>query len=302
MQHERATGLASMALAVGIAANSILGPLFLGVIRIRESASMETQMLGGELTSLFLAAPLALVAGILWWRGHRLAPAVGIGPAGFAMYTYVQFILVPDYTRYDGNSERFFPLYLVLVMLGGWLVWRAWHELWSVRIANLTSNVADAFGVLLLVVNGAFAIGWIASIVLLMIDGPTAEYQAHATGFWLVRLVDLGFIIPFGLTTGVGLLIRAPWASRNAYALVGTQTLLACAVSGMAIRMWLSNDPGVSATLLAASTTSAVAFMVAYVLLMRTVARSHRVVAPATRVFGRHRSLGLIRSEAIAGD
>jgi len=276
MRRERTTGLASMALGVGIAVNSILGPLMLGVIRFRESANMETQLLGGELTSLYLAAPMAFIAGVLWWRGSRLAPAVGIGPAGYALYTYVQFVLVPDYARYDGNNERFFLLYLALVMVGGWLVWRAWHELWSVRIANLTSTVANAYGVLLLVVNGAFAIAWLASLLLVAIDGPTVEYVEHPTGFWLVRLMDLGFIIPFGVTTGIGLLSRAPWASRNAYAFAGTQALLACAVSGMAIRMWAYNDPASSLALLVVSTISAIALSTAYATLIGTVARSQR--------------------------
>jgi hypothetical protein len=301
MRPERATGIASIALGVGIATNAVLGPLLLGVIRLRESANMETQLLGGELTSLFLAAPIAIVAGVMWWRGSRLAPAVGIGPAGFAMYTYIQFVLVPDYSRYDGNNERFFPLYLALVMLGGWLVWRAWHQLWAGRIANLTSNVADAYGVLLVIVHGAFAVLWIASIVLVMIGGPTPEYHEHPTGFWLVRLMDLGFIIPFAMTTGIGLLCRAPWASRNAYAFAGMEALLACAVSGMALRMWIRQDPGVSPVLLTASITGAVAFTGAYAVLIRTIAGPPRVAPPASRVEDRFRPLALVRREMGVG-
>ena len=286
MRQQRTTGVASMALGLGIAANAILGPLVLGVIRIRESANMETQLLGGELTSLFLAAPIACVAGALWWRGNRLAPVVGIGPAGFALYTYVQFVLVPDYSRYSGNSERFFPLYLALVMLGGWLVWRSWHALWASRIAPIPSGIATLYGGILIALNGAFGLAWIASIMSVMINGPTLEYREHPTAFWLIRLMDLGFIIPFGLTTGSGLLRRAPWATRNAYAFAGTQALLSCAVSGMAIRMWVRDDPAVTPALLAISTVGAVAFMAMYGTLIRTIARtgsrSRRVGDPKT--------------------
>lgn len=179
MRQERMTGMASMALGLGIAANAILGPLVLGVIRLRESASMETQLLGGEITSLFLAAPIACAAGVLWWRGNRLAPALGIGPAGFALYTYVQFVLIPDYSRYAGNNERFFPLYLALVMLGGWLVWRSWHELWAGRIAQITPSVARLYGAMLVALNGAFGLAWIASIGSVIVGRSTVEYQEH---------------------------------------------------------------------------------------------------------------------------
>src|SRR4051794_26922096 len=70
MKRDRVAAGASTLLGIGIAANALLGPLVLGVIRIRESANMENQLLGGELTSLFLAAPLAIVGGLLWWRGN----------------------------------------------------------------------------------------------------------------------------------------------------------------------------------------------------------------------------------------
>ena len=54
MAHNRLAGAASMVLGVGIAANALLGPLVFGVIKLRESANMENQLLGGELTSLLM--------------------------------------------------------------------------------------------------------------------------------------------------------------------------------------------------------------------------------------------------------
>ena len=288
MRPERATGIASMALGVGIATNAGLDPLVLGVIRLRESANIETQLLGGELTSLFLAAPMAIIAGVLWWRGSRLAPAVGIGPAGFAMYTYIQFVLVPDYSRYDGNNERFFPLYLALVMLGGWLVWRSMApalgrtyrqpDVQGRRCVWRTSHHRERS--LRHRVDREHFVGH---------DRRTDDRASreHATGFWLVRLMDLGFIVPFGITTGVGLLCRAPWASRNAYAFAGTQSLLACAVSwGMALLMSGSDtircrQPGHAHGI---DHWCRCVHAAPILVLIRTVARSHRVAAPTSRL------------------
>lgn len=272
MNRDRLAGAASITLGAGIAANAMLGPLALGVIRIRESSAMETQLLGGELTSLFLAAPLAIVAGVLWWRGHPLAPMLAEAPAGFALYMYVQFVLVPDYSRYDGNNERFFALYLVLVILGWSLAWRAWRALGSAQLARPARGLERALGTTLIVVNAAIGLAWVASIARVLAGPPSAEYAEHPTGFWLIRLMDLGFVIPLAIATGIGLVRGAAWATRAAYGFIGVQLLLASAVTGMAIRMWTRGDPTVTLSLLVISTGGAVAIGILSALLLRAAA------------------------------
>ena len=78
--------------------------------------------------------------------------------------------------------------------------------------------------------------------------------------------MDLGFVIPLGSFGRYRLLRRTADADRGAYAFIGTQTLLTCAVAGMAIRMWVRDDPGVTAPLLVVSTGGAAAFILLYVL------------------------------------
>jgi hypothetical protein len=48
------------------------------------------------------------------------------------------------------------------------------------------------------------------------------------------------------------------WAGRWAYSFIGMQTLITCAVAGMAIRMAMNDDPSVTTPLLLVSTTGAV--------------------------------------------
>jgi hypothetical protein len=273
MTRNRLAGAASMVLGAGIAANALLGPLVYGVIKLRESANMENQLLGGELTSLPIAAPMAVAGGILWWRGNALAPFIAIGPAGFALYNYIQFVLVPDYSRDAGNNERFFPLYLTLVILAWALIWRAWNALGRGELAPLGARLSRTVGAMCVLLGSAFALAWLATIAAQLAGASTAEYAEHPTAFWLVRLMDLGFVIPLGLLVGIGLLRRTTGADRGAYAFIGTQTLLACAVAGMAIRMWVRGDPAVTAPLLIISTAGAAAFILLYVLTARTAAR-----------------------------
>lgn len=90
MNRDRLAGAASIAIGIGIAANALLGPLVLGVIRIRDSAAMETQVLGGERRRSFSRAVLTLVGVIasglpVLWLVSALHPSPAwSGPDAFA--------------------------------------------------------------------------------------------------------------------------------------------------------------------------------------------------------------------------
>jgi hypothetical protein len=270
MKPDPLTGLGLLVLGAGIAASAALGPLVLGVIDFRVSEDMENQLLGGEVVSLLVAAPLAAVAGALWLRGHRLAPALAIGPGLYAVYLYVQFILGPEYDRYDGNNEDFFPLYLALIVLGWATALRAWPALDAAGLPSPTTGLRRVLAGLLILLGVLFALAWSASIADVL-DGGTVgqEYEEHPTLFWLVRLMDLAFIIPAALITGVGLLRRAFWSTRLAYTLVGFQTLLVGAVAGMAAVMTVRDDPSADPVFLVATAAITVALAAAYARLLR---------------------------------
>jgi hypothetical protein len=264
MRRQHLAGAATMAVGMAMISNALLGPLAIGAISFHESAGMETQLLGGELTSLFIAGPLAVVAGLLWWRGSPRAPALALGALGYALYTHVQLVLVPDYARYPGNNERFFPLYLLVVMTSWIIGLEAWRALQARPLVAPNHTTARVLGGVLVTMNTGFAFAWWASIASTYVAAPSSAYLEHPTAFWLVRLMDLGFVIPIGIVTGLGLLQRKPWASRLAYAFTGTQMLLACAVAGMALRMWVARDAGMSVGVAMVITSAAAGLVVLY--------------------------------------
>jgi hypothetical protein len=89
---QRIAGFGSIALGAGIAAGAVLGPLGLKVIAFRTSADLENQFVGGEVVSLAVVAPASVAAGVLWLRGHGFAPALALGPALYAVYTYTTVV------------------------------------------------------------------------------------------------------------------------------------------------------------------------------------------------------------------
>lgn len=247
------TGIALLLLGAGMITGVVLGPLVLGAIRFRVSASAENQLLGGDWVTLLVVAPLALLAGVLWLRGHPLAPLLAMSPL-YAAYTYVTFVLGADYDRYPGNNEKAFPLYWLLIVLGWAIALRAWNALGARPLLKPSSGLRRSLAWLLLGVSLLFALAWTRSIATVILGGsPPAGYADDPTLFWLIRLLDLGLVIPAGLVGGIGLLRGAPWSIRPAYALTGFLTPFVASIAGMAIVMAVRHDPAADSVLLVAS-------------------------------------------------
>lgn len=79
------------------------------------------------------------------------------------------------------------------------------------------------------------------------------EYLADPNVFWLLKIMDLGMVIPALVVIGLRVLRRAAWASRAMDPASGWSALLGSSVAGMAVVMQAIGDP-------AGSTTNTVAF------------------------------------------
>src|SRR5688572_2068103 len=111
-----------VSLGVGLALNTILGPLLMGVISYPFTLTVYYETLGLEAVSLVLIAPLAVAAGMLALRGHRAAAVLALGPAGYSVYMLLQYVVGPQYATYQPSIA----FHLVLFVLGAGLVLRAW--------------------------------------------------------------------------------------------------------------------------------------------------------------------------------
>ncbi len=72
------------------------------------------------------------------------------------------------------------------------------------------------------------------------------EYASAPTPFWLVKLMDLGIVVPVAVVTGVGLLREATWARRVTYPFLTGYAVLATSVLSMAVMMLVNDDPDAS--------------------------------------------------------
>jgi hypothetical protein len=263
-----------VALALAMATAAVLGPLVLGVLTYRTSATTLNQALGADAAALVVVAPLTLLAAGLVRRGRVAGAALATGVGVFAIYTYIQVIVGQEYLRLPGNVERFFPLLLAVVVLGEAAVVFGLRAL--PRQLPVARRIERAAGIALLAVAAFLVLGLHLPTMLTAWSDPSAltQYASSPTPFWLVKLMDLGVVVPAAVTTGVGLLRAAPWARRAAYALLTGYDCLAVSVTAMAVLMLVKDDPDASAGL-------AVGFgLVTAVLVALTVALYRPLDAP----------------------
>lgn len=233
-----------IALGLGVATSSLLGPAWLAVIEYHASDGAVRQVVGFDFAALFLVAPASILAGILTLRGHPAGPVIAIGPAAFAVYTFAQLALGADFIRYPGNSEQFFLLDLGLFVLGGMVAIVAWSSIDLDNLPVASPRFDRVIGVILLAAAAFLLVGLHLPQLLQVWRGELTEaYLADPGVFWLVKLMDLGIVVPALIGVGVGLLRHRAWARKAQYAVVGWFALLGSSVAGMAIVMRSAGDP-----------------------------------------------------------
>jgi hypothetical protein len=239
-------GIGLLALSVGLAVNSLLGPFAFGVIRYHFGASMTNQGIGLDAVTLLLVTPVAALAGFLTLRGRLDGPVLGLGPAAFAVYMIPQYVIGPAYDQLPGNNQRFLAFHLAMFVLGVVVFAAAWTAV-SLPLPP-RSRVADRRRMWVMAGVAAFiALRWSPVLVALTSGADAgAAFRDNPTAQLLIALLDLGLVVPAAIAVTIGLWRGAPWARKGAYAVIGWFSLVPVSVAAMAVTMQLRGDPDAS--------------------------------------------------------
>lgn len=276
MSSHRRRGLTAVVLGAGIGLAAAIGPLGAHLIKFRTSAHIENQFIGGEVASLGLVAPAAIVGGVLTARRHRLGPVLSMGPAMYAVYTYTTAIVGQEYARYPGNVERFFPLYAALVAGGAITAVQSWNQIDQRSLPALSDRLRKGLAGTFLSLGGFFALAWAAQIAAVLAGHQSDEYREGPTLFWTIKLLDYGFFIPLLFATGAGLIQRDPRAAKMAYGLAPFATCMIASIGGMGVAMEVNDDPSANLGMLAIFTPIGLALTGLTVALLRNLASGAR--------------------------
>lgn len=235
-----AAGLA--ALAAGLAANTVLGPLVTGVVTYPISESLLNQTLGLEAVSLLVVAPLSVLAAVLVFRGHSLGPVLALPPTGYTAYMFAQYVVGPGYQSYPAVVL----FHLGMFVLGWLLLAAAWGR---IRADSLpaTSRRRERIAAAALFLLAAFTVVRYLGGIGAALTGVELPIPADATAdpamYWAILLLDLGVVVPATVATCVGLLRGAPWARKALYGVVGWYVLVPVSVAAMGVVMLARDDP-----------------------------------------------------------
>lgn len=244
---------------IGAAAVAVLGPLGVGWINYHVSPGAENQIRGGDVAGLALVGPSALAAAWLAARARPGAAALALAPASYGLYMYTQLAITGDLARYDGNSERWFPLFWALVVACASVLVMAGAQLARdpgpaprLRLERITAWY-------LLVVAAFLTLGLhLPGLRDAWRDSPaSAEYLADPVVFWTVKLMDLAYVVPLVVAVAWGLLLHRGWARKLLAPVVGWSALLASSVAGMGLTMYVTDTAGASLGLAAGFTLAA---------------------------------------------
>ncbi|MDP3712010.1 MAG: hypothetical protein Q8R60_05945 [Mycobacteriales bacterium] len=220
--------------------NAVLGPLLTGLVSYPFSETLRNQTIGLEAVTLLLVVPLTAVSAALTWRGRQAGPVLALGPATYAAYMMLQYLVGPGYTYYP----RVLPLHLGLFVLSAAVALGAWSAVAATALPT-TSRPVDRRHATLLLVLAAFVVSRYLSV-------PAGSWQESAIPpdltresgmFWTILTLDLGVVVPLTIWASVLLRRGVPAGRKATYAVLGWFALVPPSVTAMAVVMVVNGDP-----------------------------------------------------------
>lgn len=170
-----------------------------------ESVSMASQAIGQDIVTLCLGIPLLVAALVLARKGTLKGRLLLTGILGYFLYTYASYSFLAMY-----NS-----LFLIYVVLMSASFFAFTLTMMSYDIQNIGSYFspklpARFIGGVLIFIAVAVGLMWLKRIITPLTAGTVPEGLEHYTTL-VIQALDLGFVLPVGILSGV-LLIK-----RNAF-------------------------------------------------------------------------------------
>lgn len=239
---ERLSAITSALLGLLVLIGIVLGPLVLDRVQFHMNRNSIVQYQGSEVVMLVVTLGL-FVAAWMWNTDNRLAAVISPGLALFVIYTMVTVVMGQEYEQFpEGNAEKFFLLYAAITALAVVLVLLSLNATMEMTL-HVSSRWISVTKWTLGLAAGLFALLWLAQIAAIYRDGLTAELAETRLLFWLVKYLDLGFLIPATFITIALLHYGQPLASMLVVSLSGFIVLMLVAIASMTISSRIHNEP-----------------------------------------------------------
>ncbi|WFA09361.1 hypothetical protein [Tissierella sp. Yu-01] len=199
-----------------------------------DSISVATQGIAQDIVTLVLGIPLLIVSLCLSLKGSLKGRLLLTGTLGYFLYTYISYVFLWMY-----NS-----MFIVYVILMSVSFFAFTLSIMSVDINNISSAFNKKLPVRFL---GGFQIFFAVALCLLWMGKiiPTITNRAVPVGLehyttLVIQGLDLGFIVPIALLSGVLLIKRDPFGYLLSSVIIMKGFTMGAALTAMIIGQYLA--------------------------------------------------------------
>lgn len=229
-----------------------------------DSVSVVAQGRASDLVTLFLAIPLLTFAAFLSQRGSLKGRLLLTGTLGYFLYTYMSYSFLWNYN----------PLFIVYVILMSISLFAFILSLMSFDMEKVPQMFKDGLPVRFLAGFQFFialmlGLLWLGKIIPSITAGAIPVGLEHYTTL-VIQAMDLGFIVPLALISGILLLKGKPFGYLFTSIIIIKGITMLTGISAMMINSYLS---GVTVSYIEAGIFSAFNLLgiAAFILLMRNI-------------------------------
>lgn len=194
-----------------------------------DSVSVAMQGIGQDIVTIILGVPLLIIALYLARKGLIKGKLLLTGTLGYFLYTYASYSFLSMY-----NS--FFLIYVALMSMS---FFAFTLSMMSFDMKSLPSNFSDklrvkVIGGLLIFIACVLGLMWLKMILTPLISGTVPAQLEHYTTL-TIQALDLGFVIPAAILSGVLLIKREAFGYLLATVMTIKETTLLAAITVMII-------------------------------------------------------------------
>jgi len=202
-----------------------------------DTVSAAAQMQGNDLITLVIGLPLLVISTWLAFRGSLRGHLLLTGTLGFFLYTYMSMSMLTAYN----------VLFLVYVALFTISLYAFILSMLSFDLEDLPHHFSAKLprgwiAAVLFAVGGFLSVAWIGRVVPELLH-PETPAALENTTTRVIQAMDLTFIAPLAILSGILLLRRSAWGYLLASVAVMKGLTMALTVSTMAINMTLKGVP-----------------------------------------------------------
>lgn len=205
-----------------------------------DSVSMAVQAIAQDYVTLFIGVPLLILSFYLSRKGRLKGRLLLTGTLGYFLYTYASYSFLSMY-----NS-----LFLIYVLLMSASFFAFTLAMMSFEVAKLAQSFNEKLpvkliGGFLLFASFVFGLMWLGKIVQPLINHTPVIGIDHYTTL-VIQALDLGFVVPVGIVSGVLLIKRQPFGYLLGSVIIIKDITLLTALSAM---VFLQIQAGVEVSL-----------------------------------------------------